>query len=143
MWWGGFSFGPRQITPMLPFLCLPLIFVPRRLFPFVILLTIVSVFQMGIVAASTIRVPDDYFIKIARLSYFQYTAIYSYCLKQLLEGNYAWNLGQALFGLKNWASLIPISLIVLSASLLMAFNPGQRPLLPRRGTPAVLPLPKR
>jgi hypothetical protein len=27
MWWGGFAVGPRYLLPMLPFLCLPLVFV--------------------------------------------------------------------------------------------------------------------
>ena len=123
MWWGGFSFGPRQIVPMLPFLCLPLIFVPRRLFPLVAVLAVVSIFQMGIVAASNLQVPEDYFVKVARIGFFEYSAIYSYCLKQLAAGNYAWNLGQVIFGLKQWASLIPIVLVVSAATLFMAFYP--------------------
>jgi hypothetical protein len=123
MWWGGFSFGPRQIVPMLPFLCLPLIFVPRRLFPLVVILAVVSIIQMGIVAASNIMVPEEYFVKIARIGFFEYSAIYSYCLKQLIAGNYAWNLGQAIFGLKNWVSLLPIALAISGATLFMAFFP--------------------
>jgi hypothetical protein len=123
MWWGGASFGPRQIVPMLPFLCLPLIFVPRRLFPLVVILAVVSIIQMGIVAASNIMVLEEYFVKIARIGFFEYSAIYSYCLKQLIAGNYAWNLGQAIFGLKNWVSLLPIALVISGATLFMAFFP--------------------
>ncbi len=122
MWWGGASFGPRLIVPMLPFLSLPLIFVPKRIFPLVVFLSIISVFQMFIVAASTILVPDDTFQKIARLKFFQYSAIYSYCLKQLNNGNYTWNLGQALFGLKKWVSLVPIAITILGASIFMALG---------------------
>src|SRR5262249_29154068 len=31
MWWGGFTVGPRYLVPMLPFLCLPIIFVLNHL----------------------------------------------------------------------------------------------------------------
>ena len=123
MWWGGWSFGVRQIIPMLPFLCLPLIFVPKKIFPLVIGLTFISVAQMVIVAASNVRIPDEYFVKIAQLGFFEYSAIYSNCLQKLISGNFAWNLGQALFSLKNWASLLPISVTILAATLFMAFSP--------------------
>jgi len=123
MWWGGWSFGVRLVIPMLPFLCLPLIFVPQKVFPLVIGLTFISVVQMGIVAASNVRIPDEYFAKTAQLGFFEYSAIYSNCWQKLVDGNFAWNLGQALFGLKNWASLLPISIIISGATLFMALFP--------------------
>ncbi len=123
MWWGGWSFSVRHIVPMLPFLCLPLIFVPKKIFPAVIVLTFVSVAQMGIVAASSIRVPDENFLRIAQLGFFEYSAIYNFCLQKLIDGNFTWNLGQAVFGLKNWASLLPIVLTISGATLFMAFFP--------------------
>jgi hypothetical protein len=113
MWWGGWAFGTRGIIPMLPFLCLPLLFVPRRLHFLVAILTIISVSQMFIVAASIIQVPDDFIAHIDKLGYFGYSTIYSFCLKQLIDGQYAFNLGHNLLGLKNWLSLIPIILINL------------------------------
>ena len=110
---------------MLPFLCLPLIFVPRRLFPLVIILTVISVFQMTIVVASDVKLlpPEDYYVKISQAKFFEYSAIYTDCLKRLINGNFAWNLGQALFGLKQWASLLPIALVVSGACLFTAFFP--------------------
>lgn len=116
MWWGGYSFGPRQIVPMLPFLCIPMIFVPRRFFPMVVVLTLVSIFQMTVVAATTVMVPDDYLVRIAKLHFFQYSTIYSYCLKQLEAGHLGWNAGQAWLGLKNWASLLPFAAILLAGA---------------------------
>jgi hypothetical protein len=120
MWWGGWSFTPRQVIPMLPFLCLPLIFVPKKAFPVMIVLTAISVLQMGIVAASKIVVPDDYMLQIFHLKFFQYSIIYSGCLKELFAGRFAWNIGNAWFGLQGWASLIPICLLVLATTLFFA-----------------------
>jgi hypothetical protein len=118
MWWGGWSFGIRQIVPMLPFLCLPLIFVPKKFYPLMIGLTAISVIQMGIVSASIIEVPEDALLHMAQLRFFEYSSIYSSCLKALAQGNFAWNIGQAWLGLKQWSSLIPIILLIASTAFL-------------------------
>ncbi|WP_152031679.1 hypothetical protein [Longilinea arvoryzae] len=118
MWWGGWSFGVRAIVPMLPFLCLPLIFVPRRATPATALLGAISVAQMGIVAASKITVDQYYLERINQLSFFQYSTIYSDCLKELVEGRFAWNIGQAWLGLPGWFSLLPI-LVILAAGVVI------------------------
>jgi hypothetical protein len=117
MWWGGWSFGARQLVPMLPFLCLPLIFVPRRAFPLVVLLTAISVAQMGVVSASLITVDQFYMERISQLSFFQYSTIYSDCLKELIQGRFAWNIGQAWLGLTGWWSLLPIAVFLLGVGL--------------------------
>jgi hypothetical protein len=119
LWWGGYSFAPRQIVPMLPFLCIPLIFVPRRFFPLVIVLTLVSVFQMTLVSASNVMAPDDTMVKIAKISFFEYSSIYSYCLKELMAGHFAWNMGQAWLGLKGWLSLLPFAALLAAGAGLM------------------------
>lgn len=124
-WWGGHALSVRLVVPMLPFLCLPLVFVPKRLFPIVIVLTFISVAQMGIVAASRITIPDDAVAKIPTSGFFAYTEIYDYCLQQLTAGKFAWNIGNAVFGLKTWVSLLPISLTVFGATFVMAFFPSR------------------
>lgn len=53
-------------------------------------------------------------VRIEELSYFQWSSIYSYCWKRLVAGRYATNLGHKLFGLRNWKSLLPIMLAMLS-----------------------------
>jgi hypothetical protein len=58
LWWG-LVLRAAPLIPALPFLALPLIFVPRRLFPLVALLGLVSAAQMFIAAASQVLVPDD------------------------------------------------------------------------------------
>ncbi len=126
LWWGGFSFGPRQIVPMLPFMAIPLIFVPRRVFPLVVLLTLVSIFQMTLVAATTVMVPDDYITHLAKAPFFQYSTIYSYCLKQLEAGLFGWNIGQAWLGLKGWLSLIPfVAVIIAGSGLIIKIKSGR------------------
>jgi hypothetical protein len=120
MWWGGWSFGVRQVIPMLPFLSLPLIFAPRKWFPFVIGLTVISVVQMGIAAAGRVMVPDAAMLQISQLKFFQYSTIYSYCLQLLIDGKFAWNLGHSQLGLDQWASLVPIGLVILGTTAIFA-----------------------
>jgi hypothetical protein len=110
-WWGGFAFGPRHLIPMLPFLALPMFFIPQRTLSLVIILGLISVTQMIIVTASVIQVPERVIVQVADLQFFQYSSIWSYAWQQLLNGNFAWNLGQTFFGLKGWASLSPLLLV--------------------------------
>ena len=113
MWWGGASFGPRHLIPMLPFLAIPLVFVPRRLFPLVIILGTISIAQMFIPLAGFIQVPDDNFPNLGSLGIFAYSTIYSYCLPQLFKGYFAYNLGEKILGLKSWMILVPNLLAIL------------------------------
>lgn len=134
-WWGHWASGPRHLIPMLPFLCLPLLFVPKRLLPLTVILSVISVAQMLIVAATTVQVPDDRIRNIAALGYFEYSSIYSYGLRQLLNGNIAWNLAQKLFGWKTTTSILPT--IIATASITTVFfmmraDPNEPPLLERQ-----------
>ncbi len=122
LWWGGGSFAPRQMIPMLPFLCLPLIFVPRRLFPVLAGLAVISIGQMIIVAASTYNVLQVHYQQIPSLGYFAFSAIYSVCLKMLADGQFAWNLGRPL-GIRGWVSLAPLVLVLAAGTLVMARRP--------------------
>jgi hypothetical protein len=108
MWWGGFALGARHIIPTLPFFCILLSFVPKRLNWLFVGLSVVSVGQMIIAAASTVQIPDTMVLEISKLGFFEYSNIYSYCLHQLLEGNFTENLGHLLLGLKSWSSLVPL-----------------------------------
>jgi hypothetical protein len=105
---------------MLPFLSIPLFFVPKRFNPLLIILAFISITQMSIVAASHIVVPaDEFMTRISRLHYFQYSTIYTDCLKELLQGKFSWNIGQAWLGLHGWPSLLPW--IVGTALILFLF----------------------
>jgi hypothetical protein len=116
MWWGGYAVGPRFIIPILPFFSIFLVFVPKRLTWPLVVLSLVSFGQMLIVAASTVQAPDTLVRKLGSLGFFEYTNIYSYCLKQLEKGNFTLNLGQWLLGLESWNSLIPLLVIIGAAT---------------------------
>jgi hypothetical protein len=116
IWWGGWSFGPRHLIPMLLFLSIPLVLVPRRLIPLVIILTVISIGQMFIPLAGRTLVPDTYFIESTHLKFFGYSSIYSYSWQQLLMGNFTSNLGEKLFGLKKWMIFLPNVLAILAVT---------------------------
>lgn len=132
-WWGHWAAGPRHLVPMLPFLCLPLLFVPKRLWFFMVLFSFVSVAQMLLVAASTVQVPDDQLRKIDQLSYFQYSSIYSYCLRQLVDGTLTWNMAQKVLGWGTAMSLLPIMVVVacITACFMRHAAHGEQPFVER------------
>ena len=111
-WWGGWALGPRYIIPILPFFCIFLAFVPKRFTLPLVVLSLVSFGQMLIAAAGVVQVPDVMVSKLDKLGFFEYSNIYSYCLKQLVEGNFARNLGHQLLGLRSWNSLIPLVVVI-------------------------------
>jgi len=118
MWWGGFAVGPRHIIPILPYFVFFLAFVPKRFnWPFVGL-SLVSIGQMLIAAASNVLVPDTMVLKINTLGFFEYSNIYNYCLKQLIEGKFTQNLGHRFLGLNSWSSLIPLVIVIVGATFL-------------------------
>jgi hypothetical protein len=117
MWWGGWSFGPRHLIPMLLFLAIPLVMVPRRLVPLVIILAVISIGQMLIPLAGSMLAPDTYFIQNAHLPFFGYSSIYSYSWQQLLDGNFAYTLGGAWLRLRSWMNpfLNILAILVVTA----------------------------
>ena len=115
LWWGGNSFAPRSLIPMLPFLCLPLIFVPRKIFILVVILAVISIVQMTVASASDIKAPDANLENLKKLGVFDFSMLYSYLLPHLIDGGFSWNLGIWL-GLKQWASLAPLAAAFITAS---------------------------
>jgi hypothetical protein len=119
MWWGGWSFGIRHVIPMLPFFSLLLAHLPYITLPVFGLLATLSIGQMLIVCASNVLVPDKVIQTIARLDFFSYSTIYNECLQMLQHGNFAWNMGNAWFGLSSWVSLIPLILLIGIVTILI------------------------
>jgi hypothetical protein len=124
LWWGGNSFAPRHLIPMLPFLCLPLIGVPRKVFWLVVLLAAVSIVQMTFAAAGNIAAPDASLENLRKIGLFDFSMIYTYMLPHLIHGGFAWNLGE-LLGLQGWASLAPIGAALAAVSAYFARPAGQ------------------
>ena len=116
MWWGGYSFGPRHLIPILLFLSLPLAMLPKRLVPLAIVLCAISIGQMLIPLAGNMLAPDDYFIENSHLKFFGYSSIYSFSFQQLVKGYFAYNLGEKIIGLRKWMILLPNILAILVMS---------------------------
>jgi hypothetical protein len=117
LWYGGSTFGPRYLIPMLPFLSLPLSFLPRRWLPLMSALTVISIANMFIATAGNPLVPGFEFRKLLDqgatwISYFGYSSIYGESLRVLMRGEYARNLGM-LVGLRGLSSLVPLGLFLL------------------------------
>ncbi len=113
MWWGGDSFGPRHLVPVVPFLAYTLYFLPPRWMAALVSLGLVSMFHMLLAASSRIWIAGDVYEFIQRLGYFGYSAIYDGCLGLLRSGRFARNIGTELFHLKLWWSLVPLVAIQL------------------------------
>jgi hypothetical protein len=130
VWWGGFALGPRHIIPALPFLCIPLAFVPRRLTWLTVILGLISIGQMTIAAASSVLVPETMVLRIETQRFLEYSNIYSFCLRELLNGNFARNIGTQYLGLQGWASLLPLGAV--ASALVALFLRGSTARMPRR-----------
>lgn len=131
-WSGGWSFGPRFLIPMLPFLSLPIIFFPKRFFKIFMMLTLLSMFQMFIVTASHPQTSDKIIFMMERgetpfkvLPFFGFSPIYGDCLKKLSEGHYALNIGN-IFHLYGFKSLLPLIIALVAVSAFFFIN-SERP----------------
>jgi len=67
---------------------------------------------MLIIAASEVIVPAIPMENFQKLGFFEYSTIYSFCLPELMNGKFTWNLGIDLLGLNGWASLVPVVLAI-------------------------------
>jgi hypothetical protein len=133
MWWGGYSFGPRHLIPMLFFLAIPLVLVPRRFVPLVIILAVISIGQMLIPLAGSMLAPDDYFVQNAHLNFFGYSSIWSFSWQQLLEGNFAYSLGGSFLRLRGWMNLVFNVVAILAVTaifVIMEKRPNRHDLPP-------------
>ena len=122
MWWGGYALGPRHLIPILPYFCILLAFVPRRFNLPLAGLGLLSIGQMLIGAASTVQVPDTMVVQLNSLGYFAYSNLYSFCLPQLLKGNFTQNLGHRFLHLNSWSSLIPLFVVFAGVTLFFFWN---------------------
>ncbi len=103
-WWGGWSFGPRFLIPMLPFLAFGLVFLPARFQPSVIALAVVSALQMLVYTAQEPIIPAD-LTDIASRPAFHYWPLGA-SLGALARGRWGPNLGASV-GLRGVMALAP------------------------------------
>jgi hypothetical protein len=125
VWWGGFVFTARHSIPAIPFLLVGLAFLPRRVWPIVAVLGVVSAAQMLVAVAGDPLTPDEELIRLAKSSGTSVAALgsplWSHIWPALLADprNFSPNLGRVL-GLAGFASLIPYCLAI--AVLLLAYG---------------------
>lgn len=115
MWWGGQSFGPRHLIPVLPLFALPLAFVPKKLLIPLTLGLLVSVFQNLVLTASGFTGMGDYifgYLKPAWAGQHIFEPrgmlVYDICLPNVMQGNLMSNRGMDIFGLNGISSLFPL-----------------------------------
>ncbi len=117
-WWGGSSIGVRYIIPVLPFFVIFLIFIPDKFILPELILSLISIAQMLILSANSIRILDPVVYKFKKLDFFEFSNIYNISLKRLINGNFAPSLGQYLFGLDSWFSLMPLLIGLVGFSII-------------------------
>jgi hypothetical protein len=121
-WWGGYALGPRHIIPVLPFFCILLAFVPKKFYwPFAVL-SLFSIAQMLIAAATTVQVPDTMIPQLGSMGFFAYSNIYNFCLPILMKDGFIQNLGYRFLRLTSWRSLIPLLVVMVGINLLFFWN---------------------
>ena len=123
MWWGGESFAPRHLTPIMLFLVIPLAALASKIKPWLIVSTIFSTLQMFLVVSTSLFVPDTWVAKLSLFHPFEpfrYTILYSTLLPQFIKAGLANNLGRLLIA-NPFASLLPFIIIEGALCLLFYF----------------------
>jgi len=110
-WHGGWTYGPRYLVPMLPFLAIPIIFAPLRSIWFVLVLFI-SAFQVMLSAAIFIHVPNEIV-----------NPLFEIIIPFLFDGFTAINIGN-LLGLKDPLSFLPLVILLITFTILLFKKTG-------------------
>ncbi len=118
MWWGGFTVGPRYLVPMLPFLCLPIIFALNHILEkrwgqiLTLVLYAISIFSVWTLTLGGQQWPP---VDVSPTTFatMNNSPLYQYSLPLLLKGDIARNYG-VLVGLRGFLSLIPL-IVALAA----------------------------
>ncbi len=122
LWWGGFSFTPRHLIPVMPFFAIPLALVPDRLRKISPALSLIAIIQMLMVIASQphdLRMILRQFQAGETIPMFTSSTIYSAYVPSFFSGDLHPNLGSELLHLNGLYSLRP--LIAAEVILLILF----------------------
>ncbi len=126
-WWGGWTFGPRHLIPMLPFMGIPLLFLPVRWFWLIGLLTLISIVHMVMVTVTGPLIPDTLLyaiykgkISVEILPFFGTSPIYGVALDAFLNGKFLKNAGMLLH-LRGINSLLPLLIVFIGMSVLISY----------------------
>lgn len=110
-WHGGWTYGPRYLVPMLPFLAIPMVFAPLRSLWFALLLFI-SIFQIVLSASIYFHVPNEIVNPLIEI-----------IIPFLSDGFTAINIGN-LFGLKEPLSFLPLIILLILLTTLLFKKTG-------------------
>jgi len=110
---------------MLPFFCIPLIFVPKKWVPIMFVLAVVSVFQMTMAAATNFLVSAENISTISTDPFFSYSLLYNDCWVQLQNQRFSWIMGKYWFGIKDIRCLWPLFISQAFLTLILFINPKQ------------------
>jgi hypothetical protein len=121
-WWGGFAFTARHAIPAIPFLVVGLAFLPRRAWPIVAALALVSMAQMLVAVVGGPRTSDEELLRRLSSSLGAVATLGSPLWSQIWPAlladpqRFASNIGRTL-GLVGFASLIPYGLAITALTL--------------------------
>lgn len=83
MWWGGWALGPRHVIPILPFLVLPIAFLPRKYWKYVCVFIALSIVFMWVGVVVNPQIPES-----------QHNPLFGYAVHQFIQGIFSQNLGK-------------------------------------------------
>ena len=106
MWWGGYTFGPRHLVPIIPFLIIPILFVPKNWWKFIYPLIVISIVLMWMgTSVDPQMIPDKH-----------PNPLYGYAFSQFVKGQFSPNLGISL-GAGFYGGIYLFGLIILICSV--------------------------
>jgi len=134
MWWGGLSFTPRHLIPILPLFALPLAFVPEIFWAPLALGSLVSIFQNFILTASNFEglgiLLNEYYRPLWKkhgILQPRGMLVYDVSLPNVIDGEIMNNRGMDIFKLPGKSSLVPFFLVeavFLFAYIKQLYKPG-------------------
>ena len=121
-WFGGVSFTPRHLVPLMPLFALPWAFLPQKFSIPLFITGLISVFQNLLMAASGFEGLYEYRQSLINGIYIvgnKGMVFYEVCLPNIINGNFTNNRGIQLLGLQGQESLLP--LLALEFGLLVVY----------------------
>jgi hypothetical protein len=105
LWWGGNSFTIRHLIPILPFLGMFMIFLPKRYYRLFIGTGLISFFHMLVASAVTYHPFDEIIREILDQGFvfsWKTSILYQEIIPKLLRNRLSLTWGQYLFGIESW-----------------------------------------
>jgi len=128
-WWGGDAFTVRYLIPILPFLGIFMLFLPRKYYPLFIGLGLVSFIQMLVASATLYRFFDKHITEILDRGFvfsWKISLLYRELLPRLLNNRLTFSWGQHLFGLESWYFNFAVPLIAAIVLLIVFYFVNRR-----------------